>query len=193
MLARMCSTAQLLRLSEPTVQRSKCNAGRNAGQRVLRKSGLRCRKRFRDSSRLCMLYIAGILLFLILMKSSRLKELLQTCCRLYYFDLLSGRSGVLCSTSSANPHERRQEGLKPQTRYIQYFDKGMDRFVSAVLARNLHSFVQTLQAKNKLTNEIDIKCFTWGARICACSMEKQMVACSGFSLIWHRRNQLLAG
>ena len=34
--------------------------------------------------------------------------------------------------------------------------------LSALLVRNLHSFVQTLQAKNKLTNEIDIKCITWG-------------------------------
>ena len=34
--------------------------------------------------------------------------------------------------------------------------------MSAFLARNLHSFVQTLQAKNKLTNEIDLKCITWG-------------------------------
>ena len=34
--------------------------------------------------------------------------------------------------------------------------------LSALLARNLHSFVQTLQAKNNLTNEIDIKCITWG-------------------------------
>ena len=31
-----------------------------------------------------------------------------------------------------------------------------------LLARNLHSFVQTLQAKNQLSNEIDIKCITWG-------------------------------
>ena len=34
--------------------------------------------------------------------------------------------------------------------------------MSALLARNLHSFVQTLQAINKLTNEINIKCITWG-------------------------------
>ena len=34
--------------------------------------------------------------------------------------------------------------------------------LSALLARNLHSFVQTLQVKNKLTNEIDIKCIMWG-------------------------------
>ena len=84
---------------------------------------------------------AGILpLFLVLMTSSSLKELLQNCCRLCCFELLfGGGPGVLCSKSSANPHERRQESLKfglyicrPQTRYIQYFDEGMDRsFVSA--------------------------------------------------------------
>ena len=34
--------------------------------------------------------------------------------------------------------------------------------LSAPLVRNLHSFVQTLQAKNNLTNEIDIKCIGWG-------------------------------
>ena len=34
--------------------------------------------------------------------------------------------------------------------------------LSALLVRNLHSFVQTLQAKNNLTNEIDIKCIMWG-------------------------------
>ena len=34
--------------------------------------------------------------------------------------------------------------------------------LSAVLVRNLHSFVQTLRAKNKLINEIDIKCITRG-------------------------------
>ena len=49
---------------------------------------------------------------------------------------------MLCSTSSANPHERRQESLKfelsacrTQTGYIQYFDEGMTcmnrSFVSA--------------------------------------------------------------
>ena len=34
--------------------------------------------------------------------------------------------------------------------------------LSELLARNLHSFVQTLEVKNKLTNEIDIKCIMWG-------------------------------
>ena len=46
---------------------------------------------------------------------------------------------------------------------MQYFEEGMDRsFVSAFGETLVHSFVQTLQAKNKLTNEFDIKCITWG-------------------------------
>ena len=53
------------------------------------------------------------LLFLILMTSNCLKELLQTCCQLYCFELLfGGGSGVLCLTSLANPHEKRQKSLK---------------------------------------------------------------------------------
>ena len=50
---------------------------------------------------------------------------------------------------------------RPQTRYIQYFDEGMDRsFVGAFGEKFafFYTFVQTLQAKNKLANEIDIKC-----------------------------------
>ena len=38
----------------------------------------------------------------------------------------------------------------------------MDRSFVSALERNLHCFVETLQAKNKLTNEIDIKCIKWG-------------------------------
>ena len=38
---------------------------------------------------------------------------------------------------------------RPQTRYIQYFDEGLDLFFFlALLERDLHSFVQTLQVKN---------------------------------------------
>ena len=51
-LTRMCSTAPLLCLSElPCSDQSTS---------PLRQSGLQCRKMFRDSSRLYMLYIAGI-------------------------------------------------------------------------------------------------------------------------------------
>ena len=80
------------------------------------------------------------LLFLILMMSSRLKELLQICCRFYCFELLfGGGSGALCSWAQQT---RTREGKKalnlgficrPQTRCIKHFgeDKGMGRsFVS---------------------------------------------------------------
>ena len=53
-LARLCSTAQLLCLSELP-----CSSDQSTSP--LWKSGLQCRKMFRDSSRLYMLYIAGIL------------------------------------------------------------------------------------------------------------------------------------
>ena len=115
-----------------------------------------------------MLYIAGILLFLILMTSSRLKELLLTnllSIVLFRFVVWRKVWSVVFNELSKLAREALNLGFicRTQTRYIQYFDEGMDRsFVSAVLARNLCSFVQTLQAKNKLTNEIDIKCITWG-------------------------------
>ena len=34
--------------------------------------------------------------------------------------------------------------------------------LSALLARNLHSFVQTLEAKSQLTNKMDMNCITGG-------------------------------
>ena len=89
---------------------------------------------------------------------------------------------------------------RPQTRYIQYFDEGMDRsFVGAFGEKFafFYTFVQTLQAKNKLTNEIDIKCIKWGgknsAAACSSSMEKQTVARNDFSLIWRRRTNCSQG
>jgi len=46
---------------------------------------------------------------------------------------------------------------RPQTRHKQYYDEGLDlSILPALLVRNLHSFVQTLQI------EIDIKCIMWG-------------------------------
>ena len=107
------------------------------------------------------------LLFLILMMSSRLKELLQICCRFYCFELLfGGGSGALCSWAQQT---RTREGKKalnlgficrPQTRWTK--TKVWVVLLSALLGRNLHSSVQTLQEKNKLTNEIDINCIMWG-------------------------------
>ena len=69
----------------------------------------------------------------------------------------------------SNPHKRRQKALilgficRPQTGYIHYSSTQVwIILLSVLLARNLRSFVKILQAKNKLTNEIDIKCITWG-------------------------------
>ena len=89
------------------------------------------------------------LLFLILMTSSRLKELLQTCCRLYCFELLFGGVSGVCGERAQQIRTR--EGKKdlnlgficrPQTRYIKYIStKVWIVLLSALLARNLHSFI----------------------------------------------------
>ena len=69
---------------------------------------------------------------------------------------------MLCSTSSANPHERRQESLKfglyicrPQTRYIQYPDESMDRSFVSAFGEKFAFFCTNISSENKLANGIN--------------------------------------
>ena len=69
----------------------------------------------------------------------------------YCFELLFGRF------FGEKAREKAREGEKalnlgficrPQTRYMQYFDEALDLSFVGTFGENLHSFVQTLQAKN---------------------------------------------
>jgi len=79
----------------------------------------------------------------------------------YCFELLFG---VLCSTSSAIPLERRQESLK----FGLYIDHKLDMNNTSTKVW-IFPFVSAFGVKfaffctNTSTNEIDIKCITWSA------------------------------
>ena len=156
----------------------------------------------------CMLYIAGILPLVLWARFCFYFLWRPDACRSSYkldVDCIVSNccleEGLECCVERAQ-QTRTREGKKalnlsficrPQTRYIQYFDDGMYRSFVRALARNFPSFVQTLQAKNKLQMKLtsNVSRGAWPTR--ACSMEKQTVARSGFSLVWRTRNQLLAG
>ena len=79
-----------------------------------------------------------------------LEEAFTNCFRSYLLRTLFGNYCCLECCVQRAQESRRKEGKKawnvgfifsPPTRYIQYFDVGLNRSFSALLARNLHSFV----------------------------------------------------
>ena len=135
--------------------------------------------------------VLSALLFLILMTSKLLEGAFTNLLSIVFSTWIVSNCFLECCVQWAQ-HSCRREGEKAlilglifraQTWYIQYFDEGC-----LLLARSLHSFFAKAFPMKLIWN---VSREAW--LTCACLIEKQMVARSGFSLFRRRRNQLLTG